>query len=193
MTDTATLITQLRVLGQLTRTEAQVARQRVVQASTDAVRDELRQNAADADGRAARIADALRDLGALPDPVTPLFGRVAMLVRGAMEQAQPLDEALLGDLALEHQLRDRARYVAALAAAADLPAVQALAGELEAAHDRDGAVADLGPRRPRRRAGGSRARRRCSRWRPRSPGRRTLRAGPRSTRWARRSPEPSRR
>ena len=98
MTDTATLITQLRILGQLTRTEAQVARQRVVQASTDAVRDDLRQNAADADGRVARIADALRDLGALPDLVTPLFGRVAMLVRGAMEQAQPLDEALLGDL-----------------------------------------------------------------------------------------------
>ena len=135
MTDTATLITQLRILGQLTRTEAQVARQRVVQASTDAVRDDLRQNAADADGRVARIADALRGLGALPDLVTPLFGRVAVLVRGAMEQAQPLDEALLGDLALEHQLRDRARYVAALAAAADVPAVQTLAGELEAAHD----------------------------------------------------------
>ena len=135
MTDTATLITQLRILGQLTRTEAQVARQRVVQASTDAVRDDLRQNAADADGRVARIADALRDLGALPDLVTPLLGRVAVLVRGAMEQAQPLDEALLGDLALEHQLRDRARYVAALAAAADVPAVQTLAGELEAAHD----------------------------------------------------------
>ncbi|MGZ8751162.1 MAG: ferritin-like domain-containing protein [Pseudonocardia sp.] len=135
MTDTATLITQLRILGQLTRTEAQVARQRVVQASTSAVRDELRQNAADADGRAARIADALRGLGALPDLVTPLLGRVAVLVRGAMEQAQPLDEALLGDLALEHQLRDRARYVAALAAAADVPAVQTLAGELEAAHD----------------------------------------------------------
>ena len=135
MTDTATLITQLRILGQLTRTEAQVARQRVVQASTGAVRDELRQNAADADGRVARIADALRDLGALPDLVTPLLGRVAVLVRGAMEQAQPLDEALLGDLVLEHQLRDRARYVAALAAAADVPAVQTLAGELEAAHD----------------------------------------------------------
>ena len=135
MTDTATLITQLRILGQLTRTEAQVARQRVVQASTAAVRDELRQNAADADGRVARIADALRGLGALPDLVTPLLGRVAVLVRGAMEQAQPLDEALLGDLVLEHQLRDRARYVAALAAAADVPAVQTLAGELEAAHD----------------------------------------------------------
>jgi len=55
-------------------------------------------------------------------------------VRGAVEQAQPLDEALLGDLALEHLLRDRARYVAALADAADRPAVRALADDLAAAH-----------------------------------------------------------
>ena len=52
MTETATLITQLRVLAQLTRTEAQVARLRVTQANTDDVRDDLRQNAADADARA---------------------------------------------------------------------------------------------------------------------------------------------
>jgi hypothetical protein len=134
MTETATLITQLRVLAQLTRTEAQVARLRVTQANTDDVRDDLRQNAADADARAARIVGTLNDLGALPDPVTPLIGRVATLVRGAVEQTQPLDEALLGDLALEHQLRDRARYVAALAEAAGLPAVRALAADLEAAH-----------------------------------------------------------
>lgn len=134
MTETATLITQLRVLAQLTRTEAQVARLRVTQANTDDVRDDLRQNAADADTRAARIVGTLNDLGALPDPVTPLIGRLATLVRGAVEQTQPLDEALLGDLALEHQLRDRARYVAALAEAAGLPAVQALAADLEAAH-----------------------------------------------------------
>jgi hypothetical protein len=134
MTDTATLITQLRVLAQLTRAEAHVARSRVVQASTDDVRDDLRRNAADADARAARISSLLHELGALPDPVTPLVGRVASLVRGALEQAQPLDEALLGDLVLEHQLRDRARYVAVLAAAADLAAVHELAHDLEAAH-----------------------------------------------------------
>jgi hypothetical protein len=134
MTATATLITQLRVLAQLTRAEAHVARSREAQASTDDVRADLRRNAADADARAARIGDLLHKLGALPDPVTPLVGRMASLVRGAMEQAQPLDEALLGDLALEHQLRDRARYVAALAGAADLPTVHELARDLEAAH-----------------------------------------------------------
>ena len=148
MTDTATLITQLRVLAQLTRAEAQVARSRVAQASTDDVRDDLRRNAADADARAARIGGLLHELGALPDPVTPLVGRVASLVRGAMEQAQPLDEALLGDLALEHQLRDRARYVAELAGAADQPAVHELAVDLEAAHTETvewltGVLADL--------------------------------------------------
>lgn len=134
MTDTAALITQLRIIAQLTRAEAYVARSRVAQASTDDVRDDLRRNATDADARAARTSGLLRELGALPDPVTPLVGRVASLVRGAMEQAQPLDEALLGDLALEHQLRDRARYVAALAGTAGLPAVHELARDLEAAH-----------------------------------------------------------
>ena len=63
-----------------------------------------------------------------------MLGRAAALVRGALEQAQPLDEALFGDLALEHQLRDRARHVGALADAAGLPAVRALADDLVAAH-----------------------------------------------------------
>jgi len=151
--DIATLITQLRVVGQLTRAEAQVAQLRVAQATSDAVREELRQNAADADGRGARIAGALRDLGALPDPVTPLFGRVATLVRGALEQAQPLDEAVLGDLVLEHQLRDRADYVAALADATGRPELRALADDLVAAHTETiqwltDLLADLGAGRP---------------------------------------------
>lgn len=151
--DIATLITQLRVLGQLTRAEAQVARLRVTQASSDAVRAELRQNAADADERAARIAGTLHELGALPDPVTPLIGRVAALVRGALEQAQPLDEAVLGDLALEHQLCERARYVAALADAVGRPRVRELAEHLMAAHTETlqwltALLADLGAGRP---------------------------------------------
>jgi hypothetical protein len=132
--DTATLITQLRILAQLTRTEAEVARLRVAQARTDEVRRELGQNAADADARVRRIVDALRDLGALPDLAGPVLARVATLVRGAVEQAQPLDEALLGDLTLEHQLRDRANYVGALARSGGLPPIAALADELVCAH-----------------------------------------------------------
>lgn len=134
MTDTATLITQLRVLAHLTRTEAQVARLRTTQATGDGARDELQRNAADADAHAVRLTGALHDLGALPDPVTPVLGRAAALVRGALEQAQPLDEALFGDLSLSHQLCDRARHVGALADAAGLPAVRALADDLVAAH-----------------------------------------------------------
>jgi hypothetical protein len=134
MTDIATLITQLRVLAHLARTEAQVMRLRTTQATSDDTRDELQRNAADADARAARVGAVLHDLGALPDPVTPVLGRAAALVRGALEQAQPLDEALFGDLALAHQLRDRARHVGALADAAGLPVVRALADDLVAAH-----------------------------------------------------------
>ncbi|MDT7581471.1 MAG: hypothetical protein QOK35_2735 [Pseudonocardiales bacterium] len=134
MTDTATLIAQLRVLAHLTRAEAHVARLRTTQATGDDARDELRQDAADANARAARIDDALRDLGALPDPVAPVFGRAAALVRGALEQVQPLDEALFADLALQHQLYERARHAGALADAAGLPAVRALADDLVLAH-----------------------------------------------------------
>ena len=134
MSDTATLITQLRILLQLTRTEAQVARLRIAQARDGDVRRELAENATNADRRSRRIAGALRDIGTVPDPLTPTLGRLTALLRGALEQAQPLDEALLGDLALEHQLLDRARYVGALADSADLPGVGELADDLVAAH-----------------------------------------------------------
>jgi hypothetical protein len=134
MSDTATLITQLRILLQLTRTEAQVARLRIAQARDEEVRRELAENATNADRRSRRIAGALRDVGTVPDPLTPTLGRLTALLRGALEQAQPLDEALLGDLALEHQLLDRARYLGALADSADLPAVGELADDLVTAH-----------------------------------------------------------
>jgi hypothetical protein len=131
---TDTLVTQLRALEQLTRTEAQIARVRVTQARTDAVRRELRQNADNADRRSRRIAEQLRALDAVPDVVTPAIGRVLALVKGTLEQAQPIDEALLGDLTLEHQLLDRARYVRVLAEQARRAPVKALADDLVTAH-----------------------------------------------------------
>lgn len=131
---TDTLVVQLDALSQLTRTEAQIARVRVGQARTDAVRRELRENAANADRRAARIAAQLRALDAVPDVVTPALGRVLAMVKATIDQAQPIDEALLGDLTLEHQLRDRARYVRVLAERAGLTAVQDLADDLVEAH-----------------------------------------------------------
>ncbi|TQM04218.1 ferritin-like domain-containing protein [Pseudonocardia kunmingensis] len=131
---TDTVVTQLRALEQLTRTEAQIARLRTTQARTDAVRRELRQNGDDAVRRAGRIAEALDSLDAVPDVVTPAIGRVLALVKSTLEQAQPIDEALLSDLTLEHQLLDRARYVRVLAQRAGLPSVERLADDLVTAH-----------------------------------------------------------
>ncbi len=131
---TNTLIAQLRAMLDLTNTEIQVAETRVTQARTEAVRRELTQNAANGRARAESIEAAIRDLGGLPDVIGPFFGRAAAAVKALTEQAQPFDEALLGDLALEHQLFDRARYVKALAVAAKRSDVEALATRLVTAH-----------------------------------------------------------
>jgi hypothetical protein len=56
------------------------------------------------------------------------------LVKTAVEQATPIDEALLSDLTLEHQLLDRARYVRVLAQRAELATVEQLADDLISAH-----------------------------------------------------------
>jgi hypothetical protein len=131
---TDTVVGQLRALEQLTRTEAQIARVRLPQARTDAVRRELQQNGDNAVRRARRIEEALHDLDAVPDIVTPAIGRILALVKSALEQAQPIDEALLGDLAVEHQLLDRARYLRVLAQRAALGSVERLADDLVTAH-----------------------------------------------------------
>lgn len=134
MTSTTTLIRQLRAIRQLTQTEAQVARLRTAQARTEAVRRELIQNGQNAERRSRLIADHLRELGEVPDAVTPVIGRLTALVKSTVEQVEPFDEALLQDLALEQRLLGRARYVKTLAEAADKPAVRALAEQLETAH-----------------------------------------------------------
>jgi type II secretory pathway component PulJ len=134
MTDTATLITQLRALLTLTQTEEQIARIRVTQARTDAVRRELEQNAKHAAERTAAINDQLRELAGVGDVVAPVIGRLTALVKGTLEQAEPIDEALLQDLQLEHQLLDRATYLKVLADAADQPKVKRLAERLITAH-----------------------------------------------------------
>jgi hypothetical protein len=131
---TNTLIAQLRALLDLTNTEIQVAETRVAQARTEAVRRELTQNAQNGRDRAEAIEKAIRQLGGRPDVIGPFLGRAAAAVKALTEQAQPFDEALLGDLALEHQLFDRARYVKALAVAAQESQVEALASRLITAH-----------------------------------------------------------
>lgn len=131
---TSTLLAQLRAVLQLTNTEIQIAETRVAQARTDAVRAELTQNALNGRARADAIESTLRDLGGLPDVVGPLVGRTLALFKTLAEQAQPFDEALLGDLALEQQLLGRSKYIKALATAAQEPAAVALADRLIRAH-----------------------------------------------------------
>ncbi|MGY1856910.1 ferritin-like domain-containing protein [Modestobacter sp. SYSU DS0290] len=134
MTDHTPLITQLRALLTLTQTEEQIARIRITQARTDAVRRELQQNAEHAVERATAITEQLRAVSGMGDVVAPVVGRLTALVKGTLEQAEPIDEALLGDLQLEHQLLDRATYLKVLAQAAEQPAVEELADRLVTAH-----------------------------------------------------------
>ncbi|GGF36760.1 ferritin-like domain-containing protein [Williamsia phyllosphaerae] len=131
---TSGLRQQLRTVLTLTNTEIQVAQTRVAQARTEAVREELTKNAENGRIRAVAIDEALRGLGGLPALISPLVGRTAALGKTFIEQAQPLDEALLGDLALERQLLDRSRYIKALATAANESDVVALADRLITAH-----------------------------------------------------------
>ena len=133
--DTPTIIAQLRMLVQLTQNEMQIAQIRVAQASTDAVRRELTQNSRKAGERLAALQRELRHLGGVPDVITPVLGRVGAVVKANLEQAGPLDEALLQDLALEHQLLDRATYLKVLAQTVDLPRLVKLAERLITAHN----------------------------------------------------------
>jgi hypothetical protein len=132
--DTSTLLAQLRTVLDLTNTEIQIAETRVAQARTEAVRTELTQNAENGRERAEAIESTIRSLGGYPDVLGPILGRAAAAVKALTEQAEPFEEALLGDLALEDQLLDRARYIKALAVAAKRSEVEKLAERLIVAH-----------------------------------------------------------
>jgi hypothetical protein len=132
--DNAKIINQLRALVLLTQTEEQIARTRVAQARTDAVRRELNQNADHAAERTRAITEQLRALGGVPDVVTPAIGRLSAVLKATFEQGEPLEEALLQDLLLEHQLLDRATYLKVLAEQAELSTVRQLAERLITAH-----------------------------------------------------------
>jgi bacterioferritin (cytochrome b1) len=136
MTDNnSKLISQLRALVLLTQTEEQVARTRISQARTDAVRRELTQNADNAAARALEITEQLRAVGGVPDVVTPALGRLSAILKATFEQTAPLEEALLTDLQLEHQLLDRATYLKVLADQAGQTTVRQLAEKLITAHE----------------------------------------------------------
>jgi bacterioferritin (cytochrome b1) len=133
-TASTALLNELVALLRLTRAEAQIARIRISQARRDEIRRELEDNAIEADRRSARIQEALRRLGGTPDVLGDTVGRFTALTKATAEQAQPFSEGLLGDLALEHQLRDRVLFTRVLAEAQDETQVVALMTELESAH-----------------------------------------------------------
>ncbi|CCG04264.1 hypothetical protein [Blastococcus saxobsidens] len=135
MTDNnAKIINQLRALALLTQTEEQIARTRISQARTDAVRRELTQNADNAAARSLEITEQLRAVGGVPDVVTPVVGRLSAGLKATFEQATSVEEALLQDLQLEHQLLDRATYLKVLADTAGEAKVRQLAEKLIDAH-----------------------------------------------------------
>ncbi|MGY1722801.1 ferritin-like domain-containing protein [Blastococcus sp. SYSU DS0533] len=135
MTDNnAKMINQLRALVLLTQTEEQIARTRISQARTDAVRRELTQNADNAAARSLEITEQLRALGGVPDVVTPVVGRLSAALKATFEQTTSIEEALLQDLQLEHQLLDRATYLKVLAETAGETKTQRLAEKLIEAH-----------------------------------------------------------
>jgi bacterioferritin (cytochrome b1) len=135
MSHNTKIINQLRALVLLTQTEEQVARTRISQARTDAVRRELTENADNAAKRSLEITEQLRSLGGVPDVVTPAIGRLSATLKATFEQAAPFEEALFTDLQLEHQLRDRATYVKVLADQAGETKVRQLAEKLITAHE----------------------------------------------------------
>jgi bacterioferritin (cytochrome b1) len=135
MSHNTKIINQLRALVLLTQTEEQVARTRISQARTDAVRKELTENADNAAKRSLEITEQLRTLGGVPDVVTPAIGRLSAILKATFEQAAPFEEALFTDLQLEHSLRDRATYVKVLADQAGETKLRQLAEKLITAHE----------------------------------------------------------
>lgn len=131
---TAALVSELHTLLRLTNTEAQIAQTRRSQATTKEYERELDQNAKKCDERARLLAQAIRDLGGLPDVVGAALGRVGALAKTQFEQTQSFPSALLGDLALEHQLRDRARFAKVLAESLNERKIVTLMERLEVAH-----------------------------------------------------------
>lgn len=131
---TTTLIRELNTLLRLTNTETRIAQTRQTQARDEATRSELEGNAKESMRRADQLRDAIRNLGGVPDVLGVAMGRLGAVAKTQFEQGQTLTDALLGDLQLEHQLRDRAELVRMLAETAGKRELARLAGRLQTAH-----------------------------------------------------------
>jgi bacterioferritin (cytochrome b1) len=134
MSTTSTLLEQLNALLRLTNTEVMIAETRRAQATRPEIERELATNADKGRERAAMLSDSIRELGGIPDVVGVAAGRIAAAAKVAVEQGQDFIDAVLGDLALEHELLDRTRLAAMLAEELETRAPRRTIERLERAH-----------------------------------------------------------
>ena len=128
------LLAQLNALLRLTNTEIMIAETRRAQATRADIERELATNADKGRERARMLADSIRQLGGVPDVVGVAAGRLAATAKAAAEQGQAFIDAVLGDLALEHELLDRTRLATMIADQLELRAPRRTLERLERAH-----------------------------------------------------------
>ncbi len=128
------LLSELKDLLRLTAFEQTVATVRRAQARTTPIERELAENAKKAGERLSLLRSAVAPVGGVPDVVNPVLGKAGAFVQTQVNQVQTLQGALLGDLALEHQLRERTRYARTLAESLGYSQVIPVLDRLETAH-----------------------------------------------------------
>ena len=128
------LVSELQNLLRLTAFEQTIATVRRAQAASTPIAEELKENAAKSLERSQLIKDAVRQVGGVPDVVGAALGKAGAFVQTQLNQVQTLQGALLGDLALEHQLRERTRYARTLAESLGYSQVIPVLDRLETAH-----------------------------------------------------------
>jgi bacterioferritin (cytochrome b1) len=109
------LVSELQNLLRLTAFEQTIAAVRRSQSATSSISEELKANYAKSVERSQLLQDAVRQAGGVPDVVGSALSKAGAFLQTQVNQVQTLQGALLGDLALEHQLRERTRYARALA------------------------------------------------------------------------------
>lgn len=128
------LLEALHSLHRLTATEVTVAGVRALQARDGELRRELRENRRRAKERQGAIALTIRELGGIPTVLSPALGKGIAFLKAQLDGSSTFTSALLGDLALEATLLERARFTGRLAQRLGQSEVVVLCGRLEAAH-----------------------------------------------------------
>ena len=128
------LVAELQSLLRLTAFEQTIATVRRSQARTPEMEGELAANAKKSSERMQLLSDAVRRVGGVPDVVGPVLGKAGALLTTQFNQVQSLQGALLGDLTLEHQLRERTRFARSMARSLGQDDVLPVLDRLETAH-----------------------------------------------------------